>query len=70
VLVHSTARHAIHSQFDISANTVEIRAVQSPKRMSHVMLTVKRLELSCKSVYTISHDRSFIGDIFLFSMPL
>jgi hypothetical protein len=27
----STARHAIHLQFDISANAFEIRAVQSPK---------------------------------------
>jgi hypothetical protein len=29
--VQSTARHAIHLQFDIIANALEIRAVQSPK---------------------------------------
>jgi hypothetical protein len=29
--VRSTARHAIHLQFDICANTLEIRAVQSPE---------------------------------------
>jgi hypothetical protein len=29
--VRSTARHAIHVQFDISANAIIIRAVQSPK---------------------------------------
>jgi hypothetical protein len=29
--VRSTARHAIHLQFDISTNTLVIRAVQSPK---------------------------------------
>jgi hypothetical protein len=28
--VRSTARHAIHFQFDVSANVLEIRAVQSP----------------------------------------
>jgi hypothetical protein len=30
-IVQSTARHAIHLQFFISANALEIRAVQSPK---------------------------------------
>jgi hypothetical protein len=29
--VRSTAGHAIHMQFDISANTLEIRAKQGPK---------------------------------------
>jgi hypothetical protein len=29
--VRSIARHAIHLQFDISANAFEIRAVQSPE---------------------------------------
>jgi hypothetical protein len=29
--VRSTARHAIHSQFNIRANALEIRAAQSPK---------------------------------------
>jgi hypothetical protein len=29
--VRSTARHAIHLQFDISANALEIKAVQSQK---------------------------------------
>jgi hypothetical protein len=32
--VRSTARHAIHLQFDISSNVIEIRAVQSPKCMA------------------------------------
>jgi hypothetical protein len=31
IYVRSTARHAIHLQFDISANALGIRAVQSPK---------------------------------------
>jgi hypothetical protein len=35
--VRSTARHAIHLQFDISANASEIEAVQSVK--SDVLLT-------------------------------
>jgi hypothetical protein len=29
--VRSTVRHAIHMHFDISANALEIRVVQSPK---------------------------------------
>jgi hypothetical protein len=29
--VRLTARHAIHLQFDISANAIKVRAVQSPK---------------------------------------
>jgi hypothetical protein len=29
--IQSAARHVIHLQFDISANTLEIQAVQSPK---------------------------------------
>jgi hypothetical protein len=29
--VWSTAHHAIHLQFDLSANALEIRAVQNPK---------------------------------------
>jgi hypothetical protein len=29
--IRSTARHAIHMQFDIITNVLEIRAVQSPK---------------------------------------
>jgi hypothetical protein len=31
IKIQSTARQAIHLQFDISANALEIRAVQSPK---------------------------------------
>jgi hypothetical protein len=31
ISVRSTARRVIHLQFDISANAVEIRAVQNPK---------------------------------------
>jgi hypothetical protein len=30
-VVQSTTRHAIHLQFDINTNAVEIREVQSPK---------------------------------------
>jgi hypothetical protein len=30
-LVRSSGHHAIHLQFDISANALEIRVVQSPK---------------------------------------
>jgi hypothetical protein len=29
--IQTTARHAIHLQFDINANALEIRAAQSPK---------------------------------------
>jgi hypothetical protein len=31
LIVRSTARHALHLQFDISANALDIRVVQSPK---------------------------------------
>jgi hypothetical protein len=31
LLIRSTARHAAHLQFDISAKAIEIRAVKTPK---------------------------------------
>jgi hypothetical protein len=36
--VRSTARHALHLQYDFSINALEIRAVQSPK--SDVLLYI------------------------------
>jgi hypothetical protein len=38
--VRSIVRHAIKLQFDINVNALEIRAVQSPKCKSDVLLTV------------------------------
>jgi hypothetical protein len=49
--VNCTSR--IHLQFDISANALEIRAVQSPKCYSDVLLTVL-YSLSSPSQFTIS----------------
>jgi hypothetical protein len=40
IQVRSTARHAIHLRFGISANALEIRAVQSPKCIVDLLLSV------------------------------
>jgi hypothetical protein len=43
--VRSTTRHFIHLQFNNSANSLEIRAAQSPKCISDVLLPLRQLIL-------------------------
>jgi hypothetical protein len=46
--VRSTARHAIHLQFDISTNAFEIRAVQSPECMVQRRALDFRISRQCR----------------------
>jgi hypothetical protein len=41
--LRSSARHAMHLQFDINVNAIEIRAVQSPKFIVVMTYPVRQL---------------------------
>jgi hypothetical protein len=50
--VRSTARHSIHLQFDISANCLEISAVQSPKIREYTVKQIRNHLFNIGITYT------------------
>jgi hypothetical protein len=58
--VRSTARHAIHLQFDISANSLEIRAVQ-------IIKCLVWLAVDCTILIGRANGNSFVCDVNGFS---